>query len=159
MRGESADIDPRPWRDLLQGFFDDFLDLVEPGWRERERLEAVAFVEPAELPGWPEAERRRLGLVADARAAGGRRLTILVQIEPRPGRRAALERRLLRYYLWLLVGRRRPVRLIVVFLRGGRPGARAEAIVERHGDREVRRVPYTAFGLAGRRAEEVLTSG
>jgi len=154
-----VETDLQPWRDLLQGCFDDFLDLVEPGLRQRERLETVAFLEPDELPGWPEAERRRLGLVADARIEGGRRLTILVQIEPRPGRRSVLEDRLLRYYLWLLVGRRRPVRMIVVFLRGGRPGARAEAIVERHGDREVLRVPYTAFGLAGRRAGGPLTSG
>lgn len=147
------DIELQSLRDLLQCFFDDFLDLVEPGWRQRDRVETVAFLEPADLPGWPEAERRRLGLVADARAAGGRRLTILVQIEPRPGRRAALERRLLRYYLWLLVGRRRPVHMIVVFLRGGRPGVRAEAIVETRDDgEEMLRVPYTAFGLAGRRA-------
>jgi hypothetical protein len=149
VREETVAIDLQPLRDLLQCFFDDFLDLVEPGWRQRERLETLAFLEPAELPGWPEAERRRLGLIADARVATGRRLTLLVQIEPRPVRRAVLEKRLLRYYLWLLVGRSRPVRIIVVFLRGGRPGVHAEAIVERRGDEEVLRVPYTVFGLAG----------
>jgi hypothetical protein len=39
--------------------------------------------------------------------------------------------------------------MIVLFLRGGRPGVRAEAIVERRDDgEEVLRVPYTAFRLA-----------
>lgn len=148
--------DLQPLRDLLQCFFADFLDLVEPGLRERERLETLAFLDPGSLADWPEHERRRLGLVADLRASGGRRLTFLVQIEPRAGHRRALERRLLRYYLWLLVGRRRPVRMIVVFLEGGRPGVRAEAIVERRGDKEVMRVPYTTFGLQGCLAEDYL---
>ena len=149
MRRENVDIDVQPVRDLLQCFFDDFLDLVDPGWRQRDQVETVAFLEPTDLPGWPEAERRRLGLVADARVNGGRRLTILVQIEPRPGSRGALEKRLLRYYLWLLVGRRRPVRMIVIFLRGGRPGVRAEAIVERRDDgEEMLRIPYTVCRLA-----------
>ena len=44
MRGET---DLQPWRDLLQGCFDDFLDLVEPGLRQRERLETVRQRNPA----------------------------------------------------------------------------------------------------------------
>lgn len=148
--------DFQPLRELLQCFFGDFLDLVDPGLRRREGLEVVAFLDNDRLVDWPEAERRRLGLVADAHASGGRRLTLLVQIEPRVGHRAALEKRLLRYYLWLLVGRRRPVHMIVLFLHGGRPGVRSEAIVERRGDEEMLRVPYLAFGLEGCRAEEYL---
>jgi hypothetical protein len=148
------DNDRRSFREMLQLHFAEFLDLVEPGMRQRGVLDEVRLLDDA-AADWPAADRRRLGVVAEVRTLAGA-VTVLVQVEPRPGDRAVREARLLRYYLWLLVGRRRPVRLIVVYLRGGEPGIGAAAIVERRGDVEVMSIPYTTFGLEACRAADFL---
>jgi hypothetical protein len=125
----------------------------------------VRFLSDEDLVDWPAAGRGRLGLAAEVRTASGRTALVLVHVETRPARRATLERRLLRGYLWLLAGRRRTgwaspsgrvVRLIAVVLQGGSPGVRAAAIVETCRGTERMRIPYTLLCLAGRPLEEYL---
>lgn len=153
-------LDLQPLRTVLRRSFTGFLDRVEPGLREENCLGRPAFLDEPALADWPAADRRRLGLVADLSALppGARGLTVLVQIEPRIRRACALERRLLRYYLWLLAGRRRPVRLIAIDLQSGPPGVQTRAIVERWRGRERLHLPYKLLRLAGRRLEDWLAS-
>jgi hypothetical protein len=152
--------DLQPLRTVLCRSFAGFLDRVEPGLRQEHRLGQAAFLDPAAFEDWPAADRRRVGLIADLAAIppGGRGITVLVQIEPRVGRAAALERRLLRYYLWLLARRRRPVRLIAIDLyglhglhglQGGPPEVQPRAIVETWRGRERLHLPYRLLRLAG----------
>ena len=154
-------LDLQSLRTALRRSFAGFLDRVEPGLREEHRLGRAAFLDEEALADWPAADRRRLGLIADlaaipAGARGTRRITVLVQIEPRVRRACALERRLLRYSLWLLASRRRPVRLIVIDLEGGPLGVQARAIVETWRGRERLHLPYKLLRLAGRRLEDWL---
>lgn len=151
-------LDLHPLRTALRRSFAGFLDRVEPGLREEHRLGRAAFLDDAALADWPAADRRRLGLIADLAAipAEARGITVLVQIEPRVRRACALERRLLRYYLWLLASRRRPVRLIAIDLEGGPPGVQPRAIVETWRGRERLHLPYKLLRLAGRRLEDWL---
>lgn len=153
--------DLQPLRAVLCRSFASFLDRVEPGLRQEHRLGQAAFLDPATFEDWPAADRRRVGLIADLAAIppGARGITVLVQIEPRVGRAAALERRLLRYYLWLLARRRRPVRLIAIDLyglQGGPPGIQPRAIVETWRGRERLHLPYRLLRLAGRPLEDWL---
>jgi hypothetical protein len=135
------------FEDMLRTFFADFLDLVEPGLIERLELDEVAFPSREELVDWPEEERRGLGLLAEVFTRRGRRLSILVQVELRTGCRECLEERLLGWYLRLALEGRQPARIIVLFLKGGRPGPNLEWIVDAVDGEELLRVPYLTFGL------------
>jgi hypothetical protein len=135
------------FEDMLRTFFGDFLELVEPGLGERLGAQAVFFPDRSELADWPEDELRDLGLLAEILTRYGEWRTILVQVESAAGDRAALEEKLLGWYLRLAVEDRQPVRMIVVYLHGGIPGVSLEWIVDRVDGEELLRVPYLAFGL------------
>ncbi len=144
------------FEDMVRSFFGDFLELVEPGLDERLGTQAVFFPDRSELADWPEEERRDLGLLAEVLTRHGEWRTILVQIEPAAGDRASLEERLLGWYLRLAVENRQPVRMIVVYLRGGTPGVSLKWIVDEVDGEELLRVPYLVFGLEGCPAEDFL---
>lgn len=162
----TRDRQPLPsLRRALVRSFPTFLDLVDPVFCEEEGVRQVRFLSDEDLVDWPAAGRGRLGLAAEVRTASGRTALVLVHVETRPARRATLERRLLRGYLWLLAGRARTgwtgpsgrvVRLIAIVLQGGSPGVRAAAIVETCRGTERMRIPYTLLCLAGRPLEEYL---
>ena len=140
------------FEDMLRPFFFDFLELVEPGFIARLGVEGVLFCCPGELAHWPEEERRDLGLLAEVLTRRGGWRTILVQVEEEAGDPARLQEKLLGWYLRLAVEDREPVRMIVVYLRGGKPGVSLQWIVDEVEGEELLRVPYLAFGLAECRA-------
>ena len=142
------------FEDILRTYFADFLDMVEPGLIPRLDLDQVAFPRREELDGWPEEESRGLGLLAEVFTRRGRRLSVLVQVELAAGCRECLEERLLGCYLRLALEGRQPARMIVLFLKGGRPGPSLEWIVDEVDGEELLRVPYLAFGLEGHPAED-----
>jgi hypothetical protein len=144
------------FEDMLRTFFGDFLEFLEPGLVERLGAEAVVFSDRDELAGWPEEERRDLGLLANILTRHGEWRTILVQVEAEAGDRSRLEERLLGWYLRLAVEGRQPVRMIVVHLRGGEPGVSLRWIVDEVDGEELLRVPYLAFGLEECAAEDYL---
>jgi hypothetical protein len=135
------------FEDMLRTYFADFLDLVEPGLIQRLDLDQVAFPCREDLDAWPEEESRGLGLLADVFTRRGRRLSVLVQVELQAGCRECLEERLLGWYLRLALEGRQPARMIVLFLKGGRPGPNLEWIVDEVDGEELLRVPYLSFGL------------
>jgi hypothetical protein len=142
--------------------FPAFLELVDPVFCEEEGVRRVLFLPEEDLVDWPAAGRGCLGLAAEVWTASGRPALVLVQVEIRPARRSVIERRLLRGYLCLLAGHRRPgrpgrlIRLVAVLLQGEKPGVRAAAIVETCRGTERMRIPYTLLSLAGRPLEDYL---
>jgi hypothetical protein len=144
------------FEDMVRTFFGDFLELVEPGLVERLGADAVVFRHRDELAHWPEEERRDLGLLAEILTRLGEWRTILVQVEEEAGDPARLEEKLLGWYLRLAVEDRQPVRMIVVYLRGGAPGVSLRWVVDEVEGEELLRVPYLAFGLEECRAEDYL---
>lgn len=144
------------FEDMLRTFFLDFLELVEPGLTARLGVEGVLFSCHDEPAHWPEEERRDLGLLAEVLTRRGEWRTILVQVEAAAGDPARLEEKLLGWYLRLAVEDREPARMIVVHLRGGKPGVSVRWIVDEVDGEELLRVPYLAFGLEECRAEDYL---
>jgi hypothetical protein len=143
------------FEDMLRPFFADFLELVEPGLVEWLGAETVVFQRREDLD-WPDDERQEVGLLAEIRTGRGELRSILVQVEMAAGDRKRLEERLLGWYLRLAVEGRQPVRMIVVYLRGGEPGVKMEWIVDEVEGEELLRVPYYAFGLEECPAEDYL---
>jgi hypothetical protein len=141
---------------MLRACFPDFLELIEPGLIERMELELVTFPHREDLTGWSEDELRDLGLLAEVMTRRGRWFMLLIQVETGAEDRLAVEERLLGSYLRLSLEGRQPARMVVVQLRGGRPGVHLEWIVDEADGEEVLRVPYLAFGLAECRAEDYL---
>ena len=145
----------RSFEDMLRACFPDFLELVEPGLIERLELELATFPDPEDLTGWTEEELGDLGFLAEVMTRRGLWLTLLVQVELGTEDRP-LEERLLGSYLRLSLDGRQPARMMVVRLRGGRPGVHLEWIVDEMEGEEPLRVPYLSFGLAECRAEDYL---
>lgn len=139
--------------DMIRVYFTDFLDLVEPGLAASLAPRGIHFPGRAELADWPDDELRDLGLLAELIDGRGEALPIVIQVEERAGDRTRLEDRLLSAFLRLAVNGHQPVRLIVVQLRGGRPGVHLEWIVDEVDGEELLRVPYLVFGLEGCRLE------
>jgi hypothetical protein len=144
------------FEDMLRMHFLDFLELVEPGLVARLGIEAVIFSCRDELAHWPEEERRGLGLLAEVLTRREEWRTILVQVEAEAGDPARLEEKLLGWYLRLALEDREPARMIVVSLRGGKPGVSRRWIVDEVEGEELLRVPYLSLGLEECRAEDDL---
>lgn len=134
---------------MLRLYFTEFLEIVEPGLTASLGVAGVSFPGREELFDWPVEELIHLGLLAHVFTRRGDLVSIVVQVEPSDAERRALEDRLLSSYLRLAVGGLQPVRLIVVYLTGGRPGVHLEWIVDQVDGEELVRVPYLAFGLEG----------
>jgi hypothetical protein len=128
---------------LLRLYFTEFLEIVEPGLTASLGIAGVSFPGREELLDWPPEE------LIHVLTRRGDMVSIVVQVEPSDDGRRALEDRLLSGYLRLAVSGLQPVRLIVVYLSGGRPGVHLEWIVDQVDGEELVRVPYLAFGLEG----------
>jgi hypothetical protein len=144
-------------REILQTFLADYLRLIEPDSAEHLALDRLAFPDLARVPGWTTGERQSLGVVGEAQARWGEKVTILVRVEPEALTPAELSRRMGRYFMDLEIHYCQPVLLSVIYLRGGRPGVNLEtAPVCRILDMDILRIYFSAFGLAGCRAEYYL---
>jgi hypothetical protein len=145
------------FRETLQAFLSDYLRLVEPDSAQHLSLDRITFPDLTGVPGWTSAERQDLGVVGEAPARWGEKVTILVQLEPEALTPAELSRRIGRYFMDLEIHYCQPVLLSVLYLRGGRPGVNLEtAPVCRILNMDILRIYFSAFGLGGCRAEYYL---
>jgi hypothetical protein len=141
-------------REVLETFLADYLRLVEPDSAQHLALDQITF--PA-VPIWSPAEHQRLGVVGEAPSRWGEQVTLLLRIEPEALTPAELSRRIGCYFMDLEIHYCQPVLLHVLYLQGGRPGINLEtAPVCRIFNMDVLRLYFTAFGLAGCRAEYYL---
>ena len=139
------------FREILQTFLADYLRLVEPDSAAHLRLDRIVF------PAWPATERQEVGVVGEAPSRWGETVTIMVQVEPEALTPAELSRRIGRYFADREIHYCQPVLLSVLYLRGGRPGVNLEtAPVCRILDTDILRIYFSAFGIAGSRAEYYL---
>ena len=145
------------FREILQTFLADYLRLVEPDSAAHLRLERIAFPGAPSLPDWPAPEHQEVGVVGEAPSRWGETVTIMVQVEPEALTPAELSRRIGRYFSDREIHYCQPVLLSVLYLRGGRPGVNLEtAPVCRILDTDILRIYFSAFGVAGSRAEYFL---
>jgi len=145
------------FREILQTFLADYVRLVEPDSAAHLRLDRIAFPAAPALPAPLAAERQEVGVVGEAPSRWGEMVTIMVQVEPEALTPAELSRRIGRYFADRDIHYCQPVLLSVLYLRGGRPGVNLEtAPVCRILDTDILRIYFSAFGVAGSRAEYYL---
>jgi len=148
-------------KDLFQTFFADLLRLAAPEVANGLRLDEAVFLDKQAFTDWPEGDRREMDLLAqvprgDPSAEDGEG-GILVHVEVEAEARSGMAQRIWQYYMQLRLRHGLPVVSILVNLRGGRPGARREALNEGFGGLDTVRFHYQAFSLSGCGAEEYLS--
>ena len=146
----TASRDVRRLRALIQGFFADYLRIVEPEAAAGLRLDQVTFRRKVPLDG--------RGLCAEvAGRTEGESVAVLVRIEPEWLTTDEASLRIGQSLRALRLCFARPVLASTVYLQGGRPGLHLESgVVSRACGVEMARLYFTTFGLIGARAEHFL---
>jgi len=143
-------------RELVRTFFADYLRLVEPDSAVHLRLDRATLL-PLSPFGEETDEPETAGVLAEVPTRRGEKVTILVLLEPEALGPADISRRLSRWFMDLEIRYAQPVLLSVLYLQGGRPGVTLEAAsICKVMDMEILRIFFTAFGVAGSRAEYFL---
>jgi hypothetical protein len=147
---ETARRDVRILRTLIQSFFADYLQIVEPDAVKGLRLDQVAF--RRKIP--PDGN----GLFAEvASRTEGENVTVLVRIEPEGFTPGETSLRIGQSLRDLRLSYTKPVLASAVYLQGGRPGLRLESgVVARACGIEMARLYFTTFALSESRAEYFL---
>ena len=142
-------------KDLFQTFFSDFLRLAAPEAAARLRLDEAVFLDKQAFTDWPQGDRREMDLLVEAPTKeDGTRILIHVEIEAEA--RADMADRFWRYYMQLRLRHSLSIVPVLTNLKGGRPGAHYELLLEGFEELETARFRYRVFNLSGCRAEEYL---
>ncbi len=147
------------WKDLSRAFFPDLLFLVDPDFAAHLVVGHFAvdftFLDKEVFLDQPEGKRHEADLVAEVPdRPGNPKLLIHVEIERRYSTNMGL--RIWRYSHQLRERHGRPVVSIVVFLRGGPPGAHWVDRTEQALGQEIYRFRYLSFGVSKLPAEDLL---
>ncbi len=145
------------FKNLFQEFFGDLVRIVAPELAGRLRVEAPTFLESELFTSFPEGSHRYLDLVARVEAKEGEPPVVLVHVEVEARARKTMGRRLLDYYMQLLLEHHQPIVPIVVYLRGGKPDVTREDVRIEVFDEAFLSFSYLAFGLSRSEATEYLT--
>ncbi len=147
------------FKDLFRSLFPDLLSLADadPKARFARTLgpAAVKFLDKEVFQDFPEGRRHEVDLLVEVPGRRGRP-RFLVHVEIERGYRTDFGRRLTRYSYQLHLRHAVPIVSIVVFLRGGRPGAHWVVRPERVLGQEIQRFRYLSFGLSRLPAEDLI---
>ena len=141
----------RLFKTILRAFFADLLRLAAPRVARQALLARITFLDKELLAG---AGRREADLLARVPLRSGGSLLAHVEVEARA--RPRMPRRLRAYATRIQAGYDGQVLSIVLYLRGGEPGARWQDLDGDLKAPEVTSFRYVTFGLAGCRAEDFL---
>jgi hypothetical protein len=146
---------------LLASFPDQFLRIAAPEIAERIDLDSVVFESEEHYPGSPSGRARRPDLVARAsalpEAADEETTEVVLHAEIELRYRSTTEARLLGYHRGLSLKYGLTVHTIVLYLRGGPPGAHARVYEERSLGQTVATFRYYSLGLSRTPAADYLT--
>jgi hypothetical protein len=135
------------FKDLLQAFFGEFLELFYPDVAARLDLARVTFLDKETFTDVPEGSRREADLVAHVFTQSGEPELILVHVEVQTQRRLDFTYRMWEYYALLRFRHRLPVFPIVVYLAPGTGGVTEETYEEALFGRTLLTFRYQAVGL------------
>jgi hypothetical protein len=145
------------FKELLQEFFADFVQIVLPKIAPRLRLDRATFLDKETFTDTPEGEHRLLDLVAQVETTDGEEELLLVHVEIEARARPKLMgRRMWRYAMQLWLREHRHVVPIVLYLRGGQPGVQEITVEHRFADHQLASFTYWAFGLSHSQAADYL---
>ncbi len=144
------------FKSLFRAFFRQLLLLVDVQLAARVAPEtAIEFRDKELIPNVPEEDHRVVDLLAASPdSARGGAFLVHVEIERKAGKE--IGRRLWEYSIRLRGHYPEPSVSLVVFLRGGPPGAVWQTHVEETAGLEVARFRYLSFGLSKLPAEQLL---
>ena len=142
------------FKDLLQAFFREFMELFFPEVAAHLDFSQVTFLMQEVFTGIPEGERRTIDLVAQVMTLEGAAELVLVHLEVQAERRSVFPFRMSEYYMLLRLRHRLPVFPVVVYLVPGAGGLTQEIYKETLFDREVLRFRYDAIGLPDLSADD-----
>jgi hypothetical protein len=147
------------FKDLFRSLFRDLLSLADadPKARLARALGpgAVKFLDKEVFQDFPAGRRHAVDLLVEVPKRRGRP-TFLIHVEIENDYRSDFGRRLKRYSYQLHLRHDVPIVSLVVFLRGGRPGAHWVDRPERVLGQEIQRFRYLSFGLSRLPAEDLL---
>ncbi|MCS6859646.1 MAG: Rpn family recombination-promoting nuclease/putative transposase [Abditibacteriales bacterium] len=147
------------FKDLLRGFFREFMELFFPDAAGRLDFSTVVFLDKEVFTDLPSGRQRTLDLVAQVQTYDGQRELVLihVEVESQPKRRP-FGRRMLNYYMMLSLRHQLPVFPVVVYLARGAGGLGTEIFEESLFGRRVLTFEYHRVGVADLPAEAYLSS-
>ena len=143
------------FKDLLRSFFPEFVRLAVPDVAGELGLDQTRFLDKEAFADLPSGSRSEADLLSEVPTRGRRTKLLLIHVEIEGRFRAAMDRRMWRYYLSISLRYGLPVLPILVTLRGGPGGLIERSFSQRVGDREVCRFTYTVFGLEHSVAEKI----
>jgi hypothetical protein len=145
------------FKELLQAFFQEFMELFYPKVAARLDFARVTFLDKEMFTDLPQGEQREADLVAQVYTLEGLPEIILTHIEVEARRRGSFPARMCEYYWMLRLRHRLPIFPIVVYLSPGAGGLTPERHVESVFDYEVNVFSYQAVGLPDLNADDYQT--
>ncbi len=148
----------RIFKQLLSVFWDDLVSLLSPELDEWLQFEPGPgkFIESEAFTDFIQGPTAEADLVARGWAREDVLRPVLVQVEVEGQFLHSTAERLWRYTMHLRLKYYRSVIMIVLFLKGGPPGATWNHVEDRVGSLVLERFNYLSFGLSGASAEEYL---
>jgi hypothetical protein len=147
------------FKDLFRSLFPDLLSLADADSKARLARAlgpgGIKFLDKEVFQDFPEGRRHEVDLLVEVPKRRGRP-AFLIHVEIERSYRTDFGRRLKRYSYQLHLRHTVPIVSIVVFLRGGRPGAHWVDRPERILGQEIQRFRYLSFGLSRLPAEDLL---
>lgn len=144
------------FKQLLQACFGDLVRIVAPEITPELRLESITFLESELFTDLAKGEHRRLDVVARIEPLRGDAGVVLIHVEVEAQARRTMGQRLFDYAVQLWLRHHDPVLSVVIYLRGGEPGATRQTFqMTAHGHPLVT-FEYIAFGLSGSQAADYL---
>jgi predicted transposase YdaD len=138
---------------ILEGLFQDFLELFFPEAAVRLDFRTLRFVDKEVFANVPEGEVRRADVVARLQTRDGEPELVLVHVEIQARHESDFARRMFEYYAVLRLHYRLPVFPIVLYLRQG-PRSRVAEYRESLFGQELLLFRYHSLALARLPAEE-----
>lgn len=146
----------RSFKELLEAFFGDLLSLMVPDLAAHLQAEGAEFIRDEFFADAPETKRRQVDLLAKVPTDRGEEELVLVHVEVEGQAGSGMGRRMWQYAMLIRSRHELPLIPLVVYLRGGKPGAHEEIHSEVVLGHEMVRFHYFSFGLSGSSAEEHL---
>jgi len=147
------------FKEFLQAFFRDFLELFCPDIAARLDFGTVRFLEKELFTDFPEGSLREADVVAEVDTQDGIEGLVLVHIEVQARREPNFSERMFQYYALLWLRYRKPIVPIVVYLKGGGDGLVEEAYDVTVLGRKALQFWYQSVSLAPLDAREYLGRG
>ena len=135
------------FKELLQGFLSDFMELFFPDVHKRLNFFKITFLDKEVFTDFPTGERRYPDVVAQIETTDGEIEFILLHIEVQTERDREVPFRMFEYYITLHLRYRQPIFPIVLYLAPGTKGMTREVYSKHLFGEEWLRFQYAVVGV------------